>query len=129
VIEELDDFWHRKYGHDEDGRLVPIATAEEVAQQGDGRGVHLPSPSYWPIVAAFGLPIIAYGLIYSLWLCAVGGAVVVAGIYGWALEPPDAPGGAHGDHHEPDAGGELPADTDATAEGAPADDKEVETVG
>jgi cytochrome c oxidase subunit 1 len=90
--------------------------------------VHLPSPSYWPIVAAFGLPIIAYGLIYSLWLCAVGGAIVVTAIYGWALEPPDAPGGDHGEHHEPDAGGELPADVDASAGGS-AEDKEVETVG
>ena len=64
---------------DADHRLVRTHTIEEVAQKGDATGVHLPSPSYWPIVLAFGLPIIAYGLIYSLWLCAVGGAVVVGG--------------------------------------------------
>ena len=33
--------------------------------------VHLPSPSYWPIVLAFGLPLLGYGLIYNLWLCVV----------------------------------------------------------
>ena len=36
VVEEFDEFWHRKYGHDENGRLVRIAktdglySAEEV---------------------------------------------------------------------------------------------------
>ena len=43
-----------------------IHSLDEVAQHSDGKGVHLPSPSYWPIVAAFSLPIIAYGLIYTL---------------------------------------------------------------
>ena len=28
--------------------------------------IHLPSPSYWPIVLAFGLPLIGYGLIFNL---------------------------------------------------------------
>jgi cytochrome c oxidase subunit 1 len=129
TVTRVDDFWYRKYAETPDHRLVRIHTIEEVAQKGDSKDVHLPSPSYWPIVVAFGLPIIAYGLIFSLWLCAVGGAVVVAGIYGWALEPPDAPGGHHDDDHEPDAGGELPADADASADEASADDKEVETVG
>ncbi len=129
TVTRVDDFWYRKYAETPDHRLVRTHTIEEVAQKGDSTDVHLPSPSYWPIVLAFGLPIIAYGLIYSLWLCAVGGAIVVTAIYGWALEPPDAPGGAHGEHHEPDAGGELPADADATTEGAADDDKEVETVG
>ncbi|MGZ4707344.1 MAG: cytochrome c oxidase subunit I [Acidimicrobiales bacterium] len=124
TVTRVDDFWYRKYAETPDHRLERIHTIEEVAQKGDSKGVHLPSPSYWPIVAAFGLPIIAYGLIYSLWLCAVGGAILVTAIYGWALEPPDAPGGDHGEHHEPDAGGELPADTEAQAE-----EKEVETVG
>jgi cytochrome c oxidase subunit 1 len=133
TVTRVDDFWYRKYAETPDHRLERVHTIEEVAQKGDSTDVHLPSPSYWPIVMAFGLPIIAYGLIYSLWLCAVGGAIVVAAIYGWALEPPDAPGGDHGDHHAPDAGGEAHGDegeagTDAAA-GATADDKEVETVG
>jgi len=102
--------------------------------------VHLPSPSYWPIIAAFSLPIIAYGLIYTLWLCLVGGLVLTVAIFGWALEPPDAPGGGHGDEHGPDdahgeagelesgASGSDTADETSGAE-AGADAKEVETVG
>ena len=32
VVEEFDEFWHRKYGHDENGRLVRIAKTEDVVQ-------------------------------------------------------------------------------------------------
>ena len=35
-----------------------------------------------------GLPVIGYGLIFNLALAAIGGAIVVAGFVGWALEPP-----------------------------------------
>jgi cytochrome c oxidase subunit 1 len=139
TVSRLDDFWYRKYGEDEHGELVRIAATEDVVQDGNGDGVHLPSPSYWPIVTALGLPVVAYGLLYTWWLCLIGGAIVVAGIYGWASEPPDDPDAAHGhdDHADHDgdgtaATGELDAAADdaAPADGpAVADDKEVETVG
>ena len=34
TVTHVDDFWYRKYGETEDGRLVRIATTEEVAQTG-----------------------------------------------------------------------------------------------
>jgi cytochrome c oxidase subunit 1 len=43
VVTQLDDFWHRKYGEDEHGRVVQIATAEDVAMPGDGSRAHLPA--------------------------------------------------------------------------------------
>jgi cytochrome c oxidase subunit 1 len=96
-VHGLDEFWHRKYGYDDNHKVVRVATAEEVAHKGDAKGVHLPSPSFWPLVIAAGLPIIGYGVIYSLWLCIPGGILVLAGIYGFAMEPPDDPD-AHHDH-------------------------------
>jgi cytochrome c oxidase subunit 1 len=127
TVTRVDDFWYRKYGETKDGTLVRIASTAEVAQQRtDGKGIHLPSPSYWPIVLAFGLPIAAYGLIFSLWLALVGAIIVVGAIYGWIMEPPDDPDKAH-DDHGPDAhasdGGDaaVPESVDAV--------KEVETVG
>ena len=87
TITELDDFWHRKYGHDENGRLVRIAETADVTQKGDATGVHLPSPSYWPIILAFAFPIIAYGVIFNRVLCVIGAAVLLLAIFGWALEP------------------------------------------
>ena len=99
IVEDLDDFWHRKWGEDEDGNIVRIASAEEVAQDGSRTDVHLPSPSYYPILLAFGLPIVGYGLIFSLWLCVIGGAIVLGAIFGWIMEPADDPEAAH-DHDD-----------------------------
>jgi len=101
TVTSLDDFWHRKYGEDERGRLVRIAATNDVVQKGDGRGVHLPSPSYWPIVIAFGFPWVAWGLIFNLWLCVLGGLCIVAGIFGWVMEPSTDPEAGHGDDHGP----------------------------
>ncbi len=88
-VSSLDDWWHRKYAEDEHGHLRRVATAEELAQPGNGEGVHLPAPSYWPILLAFSLPIIGYGLIFTLWLCIPGAFLLVASMYGWSLEPAD----------------------------------------
>ncbi|HJM27341.1 MAG TPA: cytochrome c oxidase subunit 4, partial [Acidimicrobiales bacterium] len=100
VVESLDEFWHRKYGTDENGRVVRVASAEEVCQDGSAVGVHLPSPSFWPIVFAAGLPFIALGLIFNLWLTVPGGLLVVMAIYAWVFEPVDDPDAAHGDVSE-----------------------------
>ncbi len=56
-------------------------------------------PSYWPIIVAFGLPLISYGLIYTYWLSAVGGLVVMGGLYGWAMEPSVDPDAGHEEAH------------------------------
>jgi len=89
-VTTLDEFWHRKYVEDIDGRLVRLATGTETVQRraGPEDDVHMPSPSYWPLVAAVGLPIIGYGQIYRFWAISIVGALVLlTGIYAWALEP------------------------------------------
>ncbi|MDW3220024.1 MAG: cytochrome c oxidase subunit I [Acidimicrobiales bacterium] len=102
VIESDDEWWHRKYGYDENRNVVRIATVEEAAQDGSATGVHLPAPSFWPLVLAAGLPLIGYGLIFNLWLCVVGGLLTGIGIYAWALEPVDDPDADHGHDHDHD---------------------------
>ncbi|MCH1434090.1 MAG: cytochrome c oxidase subunit I, partial [Acidimicrobiales bacterium] len=72
VIESQDDWWFRKYNIEDDGSVVRISSAEDAAQKGDAVGVHLPSPSFWPLVLAIGLPLIGYGVIFNLWFCVVG---------------------------------------------------------
>ncbi len=102
-IESLDDFWHRKYAEDEEGNLRRVATGEELAQPGNGEGVHLPAPSYWPILLALAPMIIGYGLIFSLWLCIPGTVLLITAMFGWALEPADdldIPHDHHDDHGE-----------------------------
>ena len=67
-----DDFWHRKYTEDENGRLVrdPVAAGPTTAEHdraagtagrhggGHGHGIHMPSPSYFPALASLGLPLV-----------------------------------------------------------------------
>ena len=83
IVTHLDEFWHRKYGEDDRGRPVRIAATEDVVQPGDPTGVHLPSPSYWPIVLAAGLPLIGYGVIFNLGFAFVGAFIVLIAVYGW----------------------------------------------
>ena len=120
TVDSPDEFWHRKYGYDAEGNVVRIATSEEVAQDGSNTNVHLPSPSYFPILLALSMPIIAYGLIYSLWLCIPGGMLMVYSMVGWMFEHPDDPNAAH-DHHGDDDHGDAP---DALAAGDDADELE-----
>jgi cytochrome c oxidase subunit 1 len=103
VIHAQDDFWHRKYTEDENGILQRIERSEEELAEERRRdeaahaaaragGVHLPSPSFYPIIVSVGLPIIAYGMIYKTYLVSVFGALVMfMGLYGWALEPSTEP--------------------------------------
>jgi cytochrome c oxidase subunit 1 len=94
TVHALDEFWHRKYVEDErTGRLVPAqAGAANGDEHGDaGHDIHLPSPSYWPLVAALGMPLIGYGVLYTWWLVGLGVLMALFGFYGWAMEPSVAP--------------------------------------
>jgi cytochrome c oxidase subunit 1 len=90
-IHALDEFWHRKYAEDKTGRVVRVpagaAPEHDDGHAAAGHAIHLPSPSFWPLVAAIGLPIMAYGVLYSWWLLGFGAVVVLVGFYGWAMEP------------------------------------------
>jgi len=88
-VRALDDFWHRKYAENESGVPVPVVAGGAYAEEphGDGHGIHLPSPSFMPLIAAFGLPIIGFGFIYDYALVAAGAMITLFGLYAWALEP------------------------------------------
>ena len=96
TVHSLDEFFHRKYedvGEDGQHDYKKVKTGEEViaeeAANADAH-IHLPSPSYWPIILSFGMLVICYGVIYSTLLLAVGAAIIVLALFGWALEPPTA---------------------------------------
>ena len=91
TVHALDEFFHRKYEVDhETGEVRKVATAEEILAAEEAQGdkhIHLPSPSYWPIILAFALPVMAYGVIYNRLLIVAGGLIVLLAMFGWALEP------------------------------------------
>ncbi len=46
-------------------------------------GVHLPPPSYLPVVMALAAAVLGIGLIFSVWLLIPGLVILVAGTLGW----------------------------------------------
>jgi hypothetical protein len=67
--------------------------------------IHMPSPSYWPLITAFGMPVLAYGMVYKTWGVAIlGGLTIFGSLYAWALEPATAPEDLP--VHGPDTAGE-----------------------
>lgn len=114
VVTSQDHWWHQKYSEDDQGRLVPpdpdtipwLSSVPGKPSGIDPASIHLPSPSYWPLIVALGLPLVGYGIIFTLWLAALGGVLLVGGIYGWSLEPSVDPDAGHGsDHGDDDHGG------------------------
>ncbi|MDQ3679520.1 MAG: cytochrome c oxidase subunit I [Actinomycetota bacterium] len=120
TVHALDEHWHRKYTEDDEGRPVRVDGASPADGHGDGdggdadaegngdqrhaddhgdngHGIHMPSPSYFPLVAAFGLPVMAYGMVYgrssgqSYVVTALGALILLAGLFAWAMEPSAEP--------------------------------------
>ncbi len=116
TVGHLDEFFHRKYedrGEGDQHDFHQVATAEELLAEQEANAdphIHLPSPSYWPIVMALGLPVMAYGVIFSLYLIPVGAGMVLAAMFGWSLEPHTAPPADY-DPPAPEGGAELEVST------------------
>ncbi len=95
TVHHLDEFFHRKYEEDPESHTMrQIATAEEIMAEQErnaDKHIHMPSPSYWPIVVAFSVLVITFGMIFSHLIAAIGGVTLLFASFGWALEPSTAP--------------------------------------
>jgi cytochrome c oxidase subunit 1 len=95
-----DSFWLEKYGDARGRKPVPRPPVPEP------HGLHLPAPSFWPIVVALGIGVAAVGALTSLALVLIGVAVLVAGAFAFALEHHENPahvqqeGGLGTDHRK-----------------------------
>ena len=49
--------------------------------------IHLPNPSFWPLVVALGILLLFAGFIFTWAMTFVGAFIMIIGIWGWALEP------------------------------------------
>ncbi|HLC06203.1 MAG TPA: cytochrome c oxidase subunit 4 [Anaerolineales bacterium] len=61
--------------------------------------IHLPPPSFWPIVLALGLTLIAIGVIFGLVISGLGVIVLLVSIAGWTQENREL-AAAEEAHHE-----------------------------
>ena len=91
VVRHLDEFFHRKYAEDTTTHTMQrFATGEEVVKAEEDAAdahIHLPSPSYWPIVLAFGIGVLCMGVVYGVPVMVVGAAILLFSVFGWVLEP------------------------------------------
>jgi cytochrome c oxidase subunit 1 len=96
VVHHLDEFFHRKYEEDEATHTMKqVATGEELVraeEEAADADIHMPGPSYWPLLLSIGMGILGMGVIYGTPIMVVGALVVLFSSYGWVLEPsvPDA---------------------------------------
>jgi cytochrome c oxidase subunit I len=92
-VHALDEFFHLKYEEvdtDAGPRLKKVKTAEQLMAEQEANAdkhIHMPSPSYWPMVLAIALPIMAYGVIFNTLLTVAGGVILLMAMFAWALEP------------------------------------------
>jgi cytochrome c oxidase subunit I len=89
-VKARDDLWHRKYSEDRTGHAVPVvAGAADTMEheEEEHADIHMPDPSYFPLIAAAGLPLIGYGLIYHWSIAVLGALVSLLGLFGWSMEP------------------------------------------
>ncbi len=116
TVGHLDEFFHRKYedrGEGDHHDFHQVATAEAILAEQEANAeahIHMPSPSYWPILLAFSLPVMAYGIIFNLLLIPVGAAIALGSMFGWSLEPHTASAGDY-DPPAPDGSAELEVST------------------
>ncbi len=92
VVTHRDDFWHRKYFVGPGKTVEPVFSGgavdhSEHAEHDAGHHIHLPSPSYFPLIAAFGMLVSAYAVIFALPAVAIGILITTLGFFGWVFEP------------------------------------------
>jgi hypothetical protein len=63
----------------------PIKRAEEPAPP-PGEPVHLPGPSYLPIITAAGITVALVGIVLNWVIVAIGGVVAVVAVIRWIRE-------------------------------------------
>ena len=86
TVYDRDDWWSQK--RRQVRRAVPVGGG---SGDDEGHSIHMPQPSYWPIVASIGLLVGGYGLIYSIPVAAIGGAIAMIAVYAWSFEPVNEP--------------------------------------
>ena len=94
-VEGRDHYWILKDRAREEGN--PITGPEAPV---DPASIHMPSPSYWPIITAAGVALIGGGIVSHYGISFLGGVIAFLGVIGWANEPAAAPEeGRAGAHH------------------------------
>ena len=70
-----DDFWHRKY------------ELKNFQPQPDNQQVHMPPPSYWPLITALGLGVFFTGFVFEWYVLPfIGAPITLIAVFCWSFE-------------------------------------------
>ena len=64
----------------------PIAAEPSGPTTEGTEHIHLPPPTIWPPVTAFGVAFAGLGLVSNFWLCIAGLLIMFYGLFGWVQE-------------------------------------------
>jgi cytochrome c oxidase subunit 1 len=92
TVHGRDELWLQKHGDGHGGAPTPRpapATAKDIA------AIHMPPPSYWPILLAIALTVMLSGLLISYYQVIIGGLLTLYCMFKFALEYHRPAEGAH----------------------------------
>ena len=64
-----------------------------------GEAIHLPGPSYLPVLTAFGITLVVCGIVLSLAMVAIGLIITVVAVWRWVRETRTEIGELPLEHH------------------------------
>jgi cytochrome c oxidase subunit 1 len=79
VVHSSRPLWDAKYAA-EGGKSKP-------EKAGASEHIHIPPPSYWPIVLALGMLVFFYGWFVHPWMNVLGVVILLAAVFAWVYEP------------------------------------------
>ncbi|HYB42130.1 MAG TPA: cbb3-type cytochrome c oxidase subunit I, partial [Candidatus Methylomirabilis sp.] len=83
TVHDRDELWLQKYGDGHGGARPPrarAATAQDIAS------IHIPAPSYWPLLLALAIATMISGLLTNMYQIIIGGLLTLACMYRFAME-------------------------------------------
>ncbi len=86
-VSSRDAFWREKYGP----RRSTAGGGGPAGSAGHHAAIHLPAPSHWPVMTAFGMLLAAVGALTSGALVAIGVLWTIGAVFRFALEHHRAP--------------------------------------
>jgi cytochrome c oxidase subunit 1 len=89
-VESRDSLWHPHIdpghvpgaGDAEPGGVTPRLQPDPAPEP-----VHMPNPSFWPLILALGMLVVTIGALIGLRVVIPGVLLMFVGLYGWAFEP------------------------------------------
>ncbi|MBS57867.1 MAG: cytochrome c oxidase subunit I [Chloroflexi bacterium] len=97
VVKKLDDWWNTKHENTKDHLPLPASGGSDNDE--NHHDIHLPQPSYWPIILSFGLMLLGFGFIYNFFVGGLGAAIAMIAVYAWSFEPVNDPDPEENNHH------------------------------